>query len=103
MHRVGISGGNAAKCGPRYGRVGIDYTSPGLRPLGCARRLVSYLGKQVRLASSHVTARHPNHEEAAALALASDAAVLVREDPMRTGETTRSTTPELSGPETPPG
>ena len=42
--------------------------------------LTTYLGKQVRLASSQVTARHPNHEEAAALALASDAAVLVRED-----------------------
>jgi len=42
--------------------------------------LATYLGKQVHLASSHVTARHPNHEEAAALALASDAAVLVRED-----------------------
>jgi DNA-binding GntR family transcriptional regulator len=42
--------------------------------------LATYLGTQVRLASSHVTARHPNHEEAAALALASDAAVLVRED-----------------------
>ena len=42
--------------------------------------LVTYLGRQVRLASSHVTARHPNQEEAAALALASDAAVLVRED-----------------------
>jgi DNA-binding GntR family transcriptional regulator len=39
-----------------------------------------YLGTQVRLASSQVTARHPNHEEAAALALPSDAAVLVRED-----------------------
>jgi DNA-binding GntR family transcriptional regulator len=42
--------------------------------------LATCLGKQVRLANSHVTARHPNHEEAAALALASDAAVLVRED-----------------------
>jgi DNA-binding GntR family transcriptional regulator len=42
--------------------------------------LATYLGKQVRLASSHVTARHPNYEEATALALASDAAVLVRED-----------------------
>jgi DNA-binding GntR family transcriptional regulator len=42
--------------------------------------LATYLGKQVRLASSQITARHPNHEEAAALALASDAAVLVRED-----------------------
>jgi GntR family transcriptional regulator len=42
--------------------------------------LTIYLGKQVRLASSQVTARHPNHEEAAALALPSDAAVLVRED-----------------------
>jgi GntR family transcriptional regulator len=42
--------------------------------------LASYLGRQIRLASSHVTARHPNQEEAAALALASDAAVLVRED-----------------------
>jgi GntR family transcriptional regulator len=42
--------------------------------------LAAYLGKQVRLASSHVTARHPQHEEAAALALASDVAVLVRED-----------------------
>jgi DNA-binding GntR family transcriptional regulator len=34
----------------------------------------------VRLASSHLTARHPTQEEAAALALASDAAVLVREE-----------------------
>ena len=42
--------------------------------------LTTYLGKQVRLASSQATARHPNHEEAAALALPSDAAVLVRED-----------------------
>ena len=42
--------------------------------------LGAYLGTQVRLASSQVTARHPNHEEAAALALPSDAAVLVRED-----------------------
>jgi DNA-binding GntR family transcriptional regulator len=42
--------------------------------------LGTYLGTQVRLASSHVTARHPTHEEASALALASDAAVLVRED-----------------------
>jgi DNA-binding GntR family transcriptional regulator len=42
--------------------------------------LASHLGRQVRLASSQITARHPNHEEAAALALASDAAVLVRED-----------------------
>ena len=42
--------------------------------------LATYLGKQVQLASSHITARHPNHEEAAALALASDAAALVRED-----------------------
>ncbi len=42
--------------------------------------LAAYLGTQVRLASSQITARHPNHEEAAALALPSDAAVLVRED-----------------------
>ena len=42
--------------------------------------LATYLGRQVRLASSHVTARHPNQEEAAALTLASDAAVLVREE-----------------------
>jgi GntR family transcriptional regulator, phosphonate transport system regulatory protein len=42
--------------------------------------LATCLGRKVRLASSHVTARHPNQEEAAALALASDAAVLVRED-----------------------
>ena len=42
--------------------------------------LTTYLGRQVRLASSHVTARHPTPEEAAALALASDTAVLVRED-----------------------
>jgi DNA-binding GntR family transcriptional regulator len=42
--------------------------------------LATYLGKQVQLANSHIAARHPNHEEAAALALASDAAVLVRED-----------------------
>ncbi len=42
--------------------------------------LGAYLGTQVRLASSQITARHPNHEEAAALALPSDAAVLIRED-----------------------
>jgi len=42
--------------------------------------LTTYLGRQVRLASSHLTARHPTPEEAGALALASDAAVLVRED-----------------------
>ena len=42
--------------------------------------LATYLGREVRLARSHVTARHPNQEEAAALALVSDAAVLVRED-----------------------
>jgi GntR family transcriptional regulator len=42
--------------------------------------LATYLGRQVHLASSRVTARHPSQEEAAALALASDAAVLVRED-----------------------
>jgi DNA-binding GntR family transcriptional regulator len=42
--------------------------------------LSTYLGTQVRLASSQVTARHPSQEEAAALALPSDAAVLVRED-----------------------
>jgi DNA-binding GntR family transcriptional regulator len=42
--------------------------------------LSAYLGRQVRLASSHLTARHPTQEEAGALALASDAAVLVRED-----------------------
>jgi DNA-binding GntR family transcriptional regulator len=42
--------------------------------------LTTYLGKQIRLASSQITARHPNQEEAAALALPSDAAVLVRED-----------------------
>ena len=42
--------------------------------------LATHLGIQVRLASSQVTARHPHPEEAAALALASDAAVLVRED-----------------------
>jgi DNA-binding GntR family transcriptional regulator len=42
--------------------------------------LATYLGRKVRLASSHVTARHPNQEEATALSLASDAAVLVRED-----------------------
>ena len=42
--------------------------------------LTTFLGKQVRLASSQVTARHPNYEEAAALALPSDASVLVRED-----------------------
>jgi DNA-binding GntR family transcriptional regulator len=42
--------------------------------------LSTCLGRQVRLASSHVSARHPTPEEAGALALASDAAVLVRED-----------------------
>jgi len=42
--------------------------------------LATHLGRQVHLASSHVTARHPNQEEAAALALASDAAVLIREE-----------------------
>ena len=49
-------------------------------PDGWPAALNTYLGTQVRLASSQITARHPNHEEAAALALPSDAAVLVRED-----------------------
>ena len=60
--------------------------------------LTTYLGKQVRLASSQVTARHPNHEEAAALALPSDAAVLVREDIYKDRRGSRSTSPEQSGP-----
>jgi DNA-binding GntR family transcriptional regulator len=42
--------------------------------------LTTYLGRQVRLASRQVTACHPNHEDAAVLVLASDAAALVRED-----------------------
>jgi DNA-binding GntR family transcriptional regulator len=42
--------------------------------------LATHLGIRVRLARSHITARHPHTEEAAALALASDAALLVRED-----------------------
>lgn len=42
--------------------------------------LATHLGIQVHLASSQVTARHPHPEEAAALALPSDAAVLVRLD-----------------------
>jgi DNA-binding GntR family transcriptional regulator len=42
--------------------------------------LATYLGTQVHLTSSHITARHPTQEEATALALASDAAVLLRED-----------------------
>jgi DNA-binding GntR family transcriptional regulator len=52
------------------------------QPIGQAwpAALATYLGTQVHLASSQITARHPSQEEAAALALASDAAVLVRED-----------------------
>ena len=60
--------------------------------------LATYLGKQVRLASSHVTARHPNQEEAAALALVSDAAVLVREDIHEDQDGVPSTTRAPPGP-----
>ena len=67
-------------------RTGQTVSRPGTAAGGGALRdawpaaLTTYLGKQVRLASSQATARHPTHEEAAALALPSDAAVLVRED-----------------------
>jgi GntR family transcriptional regulator len=59
---------------------GTPIAQPHAIPDAWPAALGTYLGKQVRLASSQITARHPNHEEAAALALASDAAVLVRED-----------------------
>jgi len=59
---------------------GTPIAQPQAIPDAWPTALATYLGQQVRLASSQVTARHPNHEEAAALALASDAAVLVRED-----------------------
>jgi len=59
---------------------GTPIAQPQAIPDAWPAALSTYLGKQVRLASSQVTARHPNHEETAALALASDAAVLVRED-----------------------
>jgi DNA-binding GntR family transcriptional regulator len=59
---------------------GTPIAQPQAIPDAWPAALTTYLGKQVRLASSHVTARHPSQEEAAALALASDAAVLVRED-----------------------
>jgi hypothetical protein len=39
MQRSGRVIGNAAKCGPVYGRVGMAHTSPGLRPLGWTRRV----------------------------------------------------------------
>ncbi len=42
--------------------------------------LATYLDRQVRLSSSHVTARHPNQEETSTLALASDAVALIREE-----------------------
>jgi GntR family transcriptional regulator len=59
---------------------GSPIAQPAAIPDEWPAALATYLGAQVRLASSQVTARHPNHEEAAALALPSDAAVLVRED-----------------------
>jgi DNA-binding GntR family transcriptional regulator len=60
--------------------VNTPIAQPEALPDAWPATLAICLGNQVRLARSHVTARHPNHEEAAALALASDAAVLVRED-----------------------
>ena len=63
----------------RAGRGRADRGSPAI-PDEWPAALTTYLGNQIRLASSQVTARHPNHEEAAALALPLDAAVLVRED-----------------------
>jgi DNA-binding GntR family transcriptional regulator len=42
--------------------------------------LASHTGRNPRLGTSHITARHPHHDEAPALDLATDAAVLVRED-----------------------
>lgn len=65
--------------------------------------LTAHLGKQVRLASSRVPARHPRQEEAAALTLPSDAAVLVREDIHENQAGTRPATPVRYGPETAPG
>ena len=59
---------------------GTPIAQPPAIPDAWPAALATYLGTQVRLACSQVTARHPNHEEAAALALPSDAAVLVRED-----------------------
>jgi len=59
---------------------GTPIAQPQAIPETWPAALATYLGKQVHLASSQVTARHPSQEEAAALALPSDAAVLVRED-----------------------
>jgi GntR family transcriptional regulator len=42
--------------------------------------LAQNLGGHPTLAASHITARHPTHDEAPALALQPDAAILVRED-----------------------
>jgi DNA-binding GntR family transcriptional regulator len=42
--------------------------------------LAQHTGGHPTLAASHITARHPTHDEAPALALPPDAAVLVRED-----------------------
>jgi GntR family transcriptional regulator len=42
--------------------------------------LTRHTGGHPTLAASHITARHPTHDEAPALALSPDAAVLVRED-----------------------
>jgi len=42
--------------------------------------LTEHTGRHARLAASHITARHPHSDEAAALALPPDAAVLVRSD-----------------------
>lgn len=60
--------------------AGTPLAQPETIPDAWSAALSTYIGRQVRLVSSQVTARHPNHEEAAALALASDAALLVRED-----------------------
>jgi DNA-binding GntR family transcriptional regulator len=42
--------------------------------------LAEHTGRHIRLSASHITARHPHSDEAAALALPPDAAVLVRTD-----------------------
>jgi len=64
----------------RPGRAGRGHPDRAALRDAWPAALTTYLGRQIRLASSQVTARHPDHEEAAALALPSDAAVLVRED-----------------------
>jgi len=65
---------------PAYLAENTPLARPEPIPEPWAAALAQQIGGHPPLAASHITARHPTHDEAPALALPPDAAVLVRED-----------------------